>query len=222
MLGDLSTYALRDFFPYTPEVYFRLFVRHNEAVWPMHVVALAVGLLALWLAWRGRGRPVAGVVAACWAFVGYTFHIELYANLNWAARWFGWAFIAQAVVVLVVGLLGRLDAEPSDPLGVPEWVGLAVGVVAIALFPLLAPLAGRPWTGVEVFGVAPDPTVIATLGLVLLGGRTRWALWVIPLVWAAISGATAIAMDAPIGLVTPALALAAVGAGVWKSLRTRG
>ena len=30
-MGDLSTYALTDFIPFTREVYLRLFVRLNEA-----------------------------------------------------------------------------------------------------------------------------------------------------------------------------------------------
>jgi hypothetical protein len=225
-MGDLSTYSLSDFFPFTPEVYFRLFVRHNEAVWPLQIVAILLAFLAIWQVWRGRGRPVAVVLAACWAFVGYKFHIDLYANLNWAARYFGWAFIAQGALVLGSGLLGRLDREPDKPLGGPEWMGLGIALFAVLIFGLLGPLAGpegaaSQWTGVEIFGIAPDPTVIATFGLVLMAGRTRWLLFVIPVLWAAISGATAWVMEAPVGFVTPAAALLALAIGIWKSVSLR-
>src|SRR6187397_1897040 len=35
---------------------------HNAEVWPLHIVTIAAGLAALWLAWRGAGGRV---VAAC-------------------------------------------------------------------------------------------------------------------------------------------------------------
>jgi hypothetical protein len=225
-MGDLSTYSLEDFFPFTSEVYFRLFVRHNEAVWPLHIVAILLAVFAIWQAWRGRGRSVAVVLAAGWAFVGYKFHIDLYANLNWAARYFGWAFIAQGALVLGSGLLGRLDREPEEGFGGPEWVGLGMALFALAVFPLLGPLVGpegaaSQWTGVEIFGVSPGPTVVATFGLVLMAGKTRWLLLVIPALWASIAGATAWVMEAPVGLVTPAAALVGLGVGIWKALSRR-
>src|SRR5688500_9472693 len=66
---------------------------------------------------------------------------------------------------------------------------------------MIGPLLGRSWTQTEVFGIAPDPTAIATLGIVLAArGRVRWELLIIPLIWCAISGATLWTMgsaDAP-------------------------
>ena len=54
---------------------------------------------------------------------------------------------------------------------------------------------GRPWTQAESVGLFPDPTVVATLGL-LLGWRPTaapWAgrlLWLLPLGWCVGSAAT--------------------------------
>ncbi|QDG50531.1 MFS transporter permease [Persicimonas caeni] len=225
-MGDLSTYSLEDFFPFLPEVYFRLFVRLNEGWWPAHLVALLLGAAALWLAWRGFGRLVGAALAICWTFVGYAFFLELYANLNWAGTYFGWAFIAQSALLLIIGALGGLDRElgrapdrtqnrPLDPAG---WVGVGLVVFALAIFPLLEPLTGvQDWKGAELFGIAPDPTVIATLGFVLMARRPRWLLLIVPVLWCAISGATAWVMEAPVGLVTPACALIALGAAVRKT-----
>ena len=59
---------------------------------------------------------------------------------------------------------------------------------ALLLHPLLAGLAGRPWTQAEIVGLASDPTAIATLGLLLLLRGPRWpmrALWAVPLAWCA-------------------------------------
>ena len=75
----------------------------------------------------------------------------------------------------------------------------ALGVVAFAIgvMPLIAPLAGRSWVQAEVFGVAPDPTAIATLGVLLAAERPLWGLLAIPLLWCALSGATLWAMGSP-------------------------
>jgi membrane protein implicated in regulation of membrane protease activity len=56
----------------------------------------------------------------------------------------------------------------------------------------------RSWQGAEYFGLAPDPTVCAVLGILLIGARPVWLLVLmpIPLLWAAVSAATLGAMDA--------------------------
>lgn len=228
-MGELSTYSLMDFFPFGPEVYFRLFVRQNDAVWPAHILAILLGVAVIGLACRGRGRSVGLILGACWAFVGYSFHLELYANLNWAAEHFGWAFIAQGALLAGAGLLGRLDREPDaddEPdadtkqgLDRAGWLGLGLAAFALAAFPLLGPLFGREWAGAQIFGVAPDPTVIATFGLLLAARRPQWLLLVVPLLWCVVSGATALAMDASASFATPAAGLIALAATAWGSLR---
>jgi hypothetical protein len=217
-MADLSTYALTDFFPFTPEVYFRLFERLNEAVWPWQFLMVIGGAAAVALVWRGRSKPTALLLAAGWALVGYAFFLDLYAELNWAAEYVGWAFIGQALLIAIVGLLGHLDADLDEGLDGPGRVGLGLAGFGVLLSPLIGPLTGRNWAGVELFGVAPDPTVIATLGVALMARRVPWVLLVVPVVWAAMSAATALAMQAPAGFVTAAAALVALGAAVWKTL----
>ena len=68
-------------------------------------------------------------------------------------------------------------------------------VYALAIHPLIAPLSGRPWTQAEIFGLAPDPTVIATLGVLVAAARPNWHLLVLPLLWCAISGLTLWTME---------------------------
>ena len=81
-----------------------------------------------------------------------------------------------------------------------DWRG-SVGALLIAvamLYPLLAPVLGRPMSGSEWFVLMPDPTVLGTLGF-LLCLRTRWSalLLAVPLLWCAISGATLWTLKAP-------------------------
>lgn len=233
-MDELSTYSLSDFLPFTPEVYFRLFERQNEALWPAHFLTILLGIAAVWLAWRARGRWAGIVLALCWALVGYTFHIERYANLSWAAEYFGWAFIVQGGLLLASALFGRLDTDSrvakrplsEPPFDGPQWAGWGMAIFGLAILPLVGPLTnatanGREWTGIEIFGIAPDPTAIVTLGLVLCTGRSRWLLLIIPLLWCAISGATAWEMNDTTGLLTPAVAILALGAALWKTIQSR-
>lgn len=85
---------------------------------------------------------------------------------------------------------------------------------AVALQPLIGPLVGRPWSQVEIFAIAPDPTVVATLGVLIhISGWKRWLLLPIPLLWCLVSGATAWVMqsaDAALMPLAAALAIAVV------------
>ncbi|MHB1084922.1 MAG: hypothetical protein ACYCZA_08780 [Thiobacillus sp.] len=59
-------------------------------------------------------------------------------------------------------------------------------------------------------GLAPDPTALATLGVLLLTGTRRfWVLAPIPILWCLISGVTLWAMAAPDFFIAPGLALLA-------------
>ena len=82
-----------------------------------------------------------------------------------------------------------------------DWIGrTGVGLVLFALVvqPLIGPLVGRDWKQAEIFGVTPDPTVLATLGILLtVNKRPPWGLMIIPLIWCILSGATLWTMGSP-------------------------
>jgi hypothetical protein len=89
---------------------------------------------------------------------------------------------------------------------------IAATIITFCVFgyPLLA-LVQRSWTSAEVFGVAPDPTAIATVAaLALVRGRIRWLLLFIPLLWCALAAATLWAMDAPQAWIVLVATLAAL------------
>jgi hypothetical protein len=219
-MSEWWTYAPSDFLLFAPRTYYRLIELHNLDVWPMQLVSLLLGVAVVVLV-RGEGawrrRTVATILAGCWLWVGWAFHIQRYATINWAAPWFGAAFVVEASLLFGVGVLhDRLTFRPAgDRL---RRVGLGVLVFALVAQPLVGPLVGRDWRQVEIFGVAPDPTVAATLGVLLLAAnRSLWLLMVIPLLWCAVDGAFLWTMGAPDALVMPLAALLAlllwVGAG---------
>jgi hypothetical protein len=104
------------------------------------------------------------------------------------------AFALQAALLLIAGtIFNRLVFDRRDAVG---WADLFLAVAGLVAYPFLPPLFGRPWSGAELFGIAPDPTAIATLGFLLAAnGRLSSILVPIPLVWCLFSGLTLVAMD---------------------------
>lgn len=208
-MSEWWTYGLRDLLLFSPQAYYRLFELHNLAWWPLPLVTLGLGVVTLALALHGGMRAVraaALVHAACWIWVAWAFHGERYAAINPAAIWFAWAFALEGVLLLG---LQRARLAPAAPL--QRRVGIGLLVFALLGLPLTGPLLGRSWAGAEAFGMAPDPTAVATLGVLLqFEARRVWVLYLIPLAWCVISGATLWALDAPEFAVLPLAVLLAL------------
>jgi len=163
-MSEWWTYTLSDFLLFSPRTYYRMIEHHNEAVWPGQLATLVLGLVILGLLYRPvreRGRIISGIVAVLWAFVAGAFLWKRYATINWAATYFALVFAIEAVLLVWPTFRPRRDAVAR--------LGVGLFVSSLALYPLLAPLLGRGWRQAEVFGVAPDPTALGTLGL-LRGG----------------------------------------------------
>jgi hypothetical protein len=239
------SYRPADLLMFAPRTYWRLFELYNEALWPGQLLALAAGLLLVALMLlpkvspkvslkapgapgapgvrdvRSAARLACALLAVAWLWVAWAFHLQRYATINWAAQGFALAFAVQAL------LLGMAAAGP----GPRRWHGVAplrwlqragVGLLLVALaYPLLGGLLGRPWSQAEVFGLAPDPTTLGTLGVLLwlaARGSAAWWLWPIPLLWCLASGATLWTMQAPAAGLLPALGLLAAGLA-WRGTR---
>lgn len=180
-MGDWSTYGLSDFLMFSPQAYWRLVERYNIAWWPGQIAALAVGL-ALMAALRTGARGLAlAMLAIAWAWLGWAFHWQRYAEIFLAAPWLAAACGVQATL-----LLGAIAWPARRPRADNRWrpaLGQALVFAALA-YPWLAPLEGRSWMEAEVFGFMPDPTALATLGALLalrgLPRRLRVLLAVLP------------------------------------------
>lgn len=224
-MAEWWTYRPADFVMFSARSYWRVYELYNDSLWPMQLATIGVGLalvVALARPMRGSGRAATLVMAACWLWVAWGFHWQHFAAVNTAATAFAAAFAVQGLLLLAAGLMlpGRaVDARSAAR----HWVGLSLMLLALLGQPLLALSTGRPWTQAEVFGVAPDPTVLATLGLLLLvlpmrdaasrhRGRAFFVtcLWPIPLLWAAVSGATLWVLREPQALLLPGAAFLAL------------
>jgi hypothetical protein len=219
-MSEWWTYSLSDFLLFSQRTYYRLFELYNLAIWPAQILAIALGLAILALLRRGdagQGRAVAAILAACWLWVAWAYLLVRYDTINWAASYFAAGFVIEALLFIWTGLVrNRLFLRPDRDLA--GRAGLCIFLFALLVQPLIGPLAGREWVQVEIFGIAPDPTVIATLGVLLMADRSLWELYVIPLIWCAISGATLWTMQSPDALVMPVVAVLVLCLTVWKPL----
>jgi hypothetical protein len=196
-MSEWWTYTLSDFLLFSPRTYYRTLELYNLAIWPAQIAGVAIGLSVVALLATGKGsngRVIAGLLALCWLFIAWAFHYERYAQINWAAPWFAAAFALQGVLFAGVGVIaGQMGLEPTA--GRASRVATAIVTLVVAVYPFLAPLTGRPWTTVETFGVAPDPTAIATIAtLALVRGRIKGMLLVVPVLWCAVAALTLVAI----------------------------
>jgi hypothetical protein len=187
------SYSLSDLLLFSPRTYYRMFELYHAQIWPIHlvVVGLVVAILALlrrddeW-----RGRAIAGLLAAAWLWVGLAFHLQRYATINWAAKYFVVLFVIQACLLVWHGVVReRLRFRVSREVATYSAVSLLI--VAFVFEPITGRIAGRTWQQVEIFALTPDPTAVATLALLALTvPRAPRVLLVIPVLWCAIGGAT--------------------------------
>lgn len=209
-MSEWWTYRLSDFLLFSPRTYYRLFEMYNRAVWPLHILTVAAG--ALILIRKLRGRALAVFLAADWLFIAWFFHVKRYSTIQWAAKWFAVGFVIEAVLLIWFGVIQSRFRSNS--------AGIALFAFALLIEPSTALLGGRSWVTMEIFGIAPDPTAVATLGIALFaGGRARMSLLIVPLLWCAISGATLWTLHAPDALVPPVAAVVAIALAIcrWHS-----
>jgi hypothetical protein len=222
LMSEWWTYSLSDFLLFSPRTYHRLFELYNLAIWPAQLLALALGIAILALmvrrpAWHGRA--IAAILTGCWLWVAWAYLFTRYDTINWAARYFTAGFALQALLLALSGVVRDRLTMRAGRADLALRAGVGLFLFGLIAHPLIGPLLiGRPWTQVELFGLAPDPTVVATLGVVVAAERPLWHLAIVPLAWCAIAGATLWTMGSPDALVLPAAASLAIAVTMWKTL----
>ena len=213
-MSEWWTYRPSDLLMFAPRTYWRLFELHNESLWPTQVLTALLAILlavALWTGRMGAVRAGMALLAACWALVAWTFLWQRYAPINPAAGAFAMGFALQAVAILVLSLAGSLRVVNEVA---RQRTGLALVAWAALLHPWLAAFADRPGSQAEFFGLAPDPTAIGTLGVLLCVTSSHRAVrsllaatWGVALIWCAVSASTLWTMGTAEGWI-PALGAA--------------
>mgnify|MGYP001091417981 CR=1 FL=1 len=186
--------------PFSEAEFFDVFARYNAAIWPLPVVAGLLGVAVIALLFVGTRTSTLAVslaLSAMWVINGLGYHWSFFSGINPAARVFAAIFVMEAILLAAVPL-----AVPNFRFVLRRDLGsaaaVALAVFALVVYPILGRLAGHVYPSVPAFGVAPCPTTIFTIG-VLLAGPWRSARWllIIPGVWSAIGGSAAVLLAVP-------------------------
>ena len=220
-MSEWWTYTPSDFLLFSPRIYYRMFELYNRSLWPVAVLSLALGFTILVLLLRPTSashRIILAILGALWVWIAYAFFWERYAIINWASVYLAPLFGLQGVALTWAAVSGQIKFVPSRK--IQDVVALALFGFSLIGYPLLAPLMGRQWSAAEIFGLAPDPTALATLALLCLAdGSRRWPLLIVPSMWCLITGLTLWTMDAGDFFIAPVGALSALAIAFFRSRR---
>ena len=208
--------------PFTADVLFSSFEAYNRALWPLPILALVLALAAIPLTLRpvrGSDRAIGALLTIAWLWTGVGYHLLHFAAIDFAAPLYGAFFVVQALLLAWTGVVrGRLAFRFRADLS--RWIGLMLALAATVAWPLADWLLGPGWSSVRLVGLAPGPTAVFTLGLLLLiDGRTPLHLAAIPVLWTLIAGATAWALSIPQDLFSPVAGLGGLCLILWKNRR---
>lgn len=188
----MSGYEIADFLAYDRDIWLRLIQLYQARWWPLPalwIVCVAVAFLAgISLQRRQASLPTAAskptgsrlrrgylvrrwplllALAAAWAWITWAFHLQEHQSLNWAAKYWAWAFGGQSLLLLVAAMsdaAGHTAFEPSKRLFRVSRLTFAILILGLLLPPMLsAVLDGRGLLGGEWFGMTPDATSLITL-----------------------------------------------------------
>ncbi len=183
--------------PFTTEAFLAVFANYNTALWPAQLAAylLGAGIVAAALHPTGwSDRAAAAALALMWIVNGVAYHALFFAEINPAAYGFAALFAIQALLIGWCGL-ARTRLRFAWRGDAAATTGLVLVAYAAIAYPLLGVAMGHVWPAAPAFGLAPCPTTIFTLGMLLLARPpVPRTLLVIPVLWAAIGGVAAVAL----------------------------
>ncbi len=187
--------------PFTADQFEAVFVAYNQSVWPIQLLAWALGFVAVLCVKRGSSfrssRAGLLILALFWFWTGVAYHINQFARINPAAFVFGAAFVVQATLLVIVAL--RTDTiRLQFSRGPRGLIAAALILYGLVIYPLAALLGLHVYPATPMFGTTPCPTVIFTFGMLLLArpGPPLW-LFLIPTLWAVVGGSAAVLLNVP-------------------------
>lgn len=213
--------------PFTLEQFLGVFAAYNAAIWPAQIIAAVLGLVAVAALWLKRplaSRLILSILALMWMWNGVGYQFLFFSSINPAAKLFAGLFMLQALLLAGCAVAARAVSFRTGS-DLRSIAGFALIIYAMLIYPVLGISAGHGLMAGPMFGVAPCPTTIFTIGLLLLA-RGRWVVWlsIIPLLWSLIGLAAALQLGIPedLGLPVGGVVLAMVLVGEMLKARRSG
>lgn len=186
MSADWLSYHLSDYMLFNQRVYARMLEGFHYQFWPWQFVAVALGLLTIYLCSspsRLGNRIISLLLGAAWLFCGWFYLWKSYVVINWTAYLFVYMFIVQGLAFLFVAAT-RDGFDFNKPKGQYVWIFFGLMFCLVLVAPILTHLIAPPLLTMEIVGMTPNPTVLATFFILLLS-RKIWSplFMIVPIIW---------------------------------------
>jgi hypothetical protein len=172
--------------PFTTEQFMEVFRSYNTAINPLHFLMTMLSIVCIGMIIRKDRFAVSGsllILGLMWLINGISYHIMFFSRINPIAKVFGGMFILEAVAVMVLAVMSVRQPQVKLSLArrIAGWSLVFYGVI---IYSVIGWLLGHRYPAAPMFGVAPCPTVIYTLGLLLiLPKKICLPVFIIPLLW---------------------------------------
>ncbi len=138
-------------------------------------------------------RVVSLILAFLWLWIGIVFGIIVFgptptvlAGIDMTGSWylFGSIFAIHGIILLYFGVIKDTASYAWKP-DYRHYVGLLIIVFGLVIYPFVGVLTGRVFPEYPVFGIAPCPVTLFTIGLLLWSDvKPSLPLLAIPIFWA--------------------------------------
>ena len=175
--------------------FFTRLIWYHTTFWPLILVTYVLGFIAIssiYLQYRFTNQVVVGLFIFLWMWVGVVFWVLYYGNFIMQIPPFqiagmmymvGALFIIQGALFIYYGLYKRTLSFRFTF----DWyfiISIFFIIFALLLYPIIGILTGYPLLTYPIFGIAPCPVFIFTLGLLLqTEKRVPTLLLIIPIIW---------------------------------------
>lgn len=177
------------------EEFFTLIELYNVRVWPVHFVTFLLGVSAVILTLKRAvysDRIISAILAFLWLWSGVVFFMVFFGDMTLTFLGFtppgfayvsGALFIIQSILFLYFGVIRGSLGYGSEG-GPFATVGLVAIVYAMVVYPIIGYITGHTLPGYPLFGSAPCPVTIFTVGMLMLATRRLpHVVPIIPLIW---------------------------------------
>ncbi len=194
--------------PFTRADFYGVFSAYNTAVWPMQLLLMALGVLAVVLLIRQRKNASVGISAILtflWAWQALAYHLVFFTAINPLAYVFAAVFMVGAAVFFWQGVVRRRlnFTQTGITNGWRARAGWSLMIFAVFIYPAWTYLTGHRYPAFPTFGL-PCPSTLFTIGLLtfLVKPYPR-SPFVVPVLWCFVGSQAAFVFDvtADLGLI---------------------
>ena len=147
------------------EVFFNNVSAYNDSIFPMQIITLVVAIILTYLLFV---RPSTGVNKLIKAYLSLTFvwFVLMFPFEGVPKIIFGILHIAIAILFFIDIFTAKIEFKFPETSG-KKYFMLFLIFSAFALYPLIEYMSGHLYPKILLFGVAPCPTIIFSLALLI-------------------------------------------------------